>query len=69
MLRTTANALWGRFVPAARQQLTGAGAASVSRVRETPRRRARRRFAGERTPGISGPSLVRLAFQGKTPHR
>ena len=47
MLRTTANALWGRFVPAARQQLTGAGAASVSRVRESSRRRARRRFAGE----------------------
>ena len=33
MLRTSANALWSRFVPAARQHIAGAGAASASRVR------------------------------------
>ena len=32
MLRTTANALWSRFVPAARQHITGATVASASRV-------------------------------------
>merc|ERR1711935_786936 len=31
MLRTTANALWSRFVPAARQHITGATVASASR--------------------------------------
>jgi hypothetical protein len=36
MLRTTATALWSRFVPAARQHLTGATAASAQRVSVFP---------------------------------
>ena len=50
MLRTSANALWSRLVPAARQHIAGAGAASASRVRLHARTPRGRGFPDARAP-------------------